>query len=614
MSKMLAVVRTRVEELLKPNLRAPSHNPAIALNGGAEIEIVRNKTKTKARIITREPATGDVEAIHIDRFDQSTDGINTTLGQSLTTSHSGNSDPPPTSTRPENSPKTSESTQDPPSLHDQCATEHSDNGTTVTFPRLDFVSADTTSSNASEQSAPVFSPASLQSSKTSIKEDTIIVPVDFDHIYLRDKKRMIYVGKLKEMPPPPALEKEWIESVRSQLLNDLSPVINSLPHSLSLARTRCELELCMAGDARDKSGTVELKPTVWIRCGSPKCKKAVIEAVKDLSYIHLFSRGSIRVHLNAPWPAANSVGEVLSAIEEPVSESQHRGFNRVRSPFEGMAGLQVRVMLPENSSACGMRVSITSVQNSRIAHNCVIGGLIRVDGIVYGLTTGHSFFDVLSPNSSEDTDPSDDGADSGSDTLSLRDDAQRSFGIQLPLSLAAEGRLTSSAYRTEVSWSIGWSDGALGPVSYAGLVGSNRYMDHAYHTPVISDFALIEMSPTDPSLSNSYEYADIWTAGISEEPTRTIKWSVDHIAEVPQSGEVIILSGKRGVQTAFMLDEDAVFMQRDATFWTKKLQTKYTLGQYPISTCSLLCSTSTYGSQSQEYQVRGLFRAQHSLV
>ena len=591
---MLAVVRTRVEELFKPSLRAPSHNPATTQNGGAQTQGARKETRTKSRIAIKKPATLTAEdpyaSIHTNHFDQSTDEIASSLEQSATTCHSGNSEPALTSGWPESDPETLESTQELPPLQDQCATEHSDNGITVTFPGRDFVSVDATSSNASEQSASVFSPTSLRSSKTSIEEDTITVPVNFDHIYLRDKKRKIYVGKLKEMPPPRALEKEWIER-RRQLLNDLSPVINSLPRSLSDAQTRCEPELCMAGDASDKSGTVQLKPTVWIRCGSPKCKKAVRQAVKDLSYIHVFSSGPVRVHLNAPWPAAittcNGFDEVFSsAIKEPVSEtqaseSQRHSFNRIPPSFEGRASLRIRIMLPENSSACGMRARITSIQNSRLQqHNCVIGGLIRVDGIVYGLTTGHSIFDSLLPNSSEDTsDLSDDGDDSDSGSLSLQDNAQRTPSIQPPLPSAAEDRLISSTYQAEASWSNRWSEGKLGPVSYAGLFGADRYMDHVYHTPLSSDFALIEMSLTDPSLSNTYESADIFTAGTSEEPTRTIKWNVDNVAEVPQSGEVKILSGTKGVQTAFVLTGDAAFMQRGAVFWTKKLQTKYPLGQ-----------------------------------
>ncbi|KAH8731768.1 hypothetical protein GQ44DRAFT_721947 [Phaeosphaeriaceae sp. PMI808] len=113
----------------------------------------------------------------------------------------------------------------------------------------------------------------------------------------------VFVGKLYNLPPPEELQMEWRQTIRPHLLKNLLTVIASLPPSLSRIETTIEPELCMSGKVLPGHLTVLLKPTIWLRCGSKPCQKAVQIAVEDIGHILRFP---VHVTQFPPRPASGS--------------------------------------------------------------------------------------------------------------------------------------------------------------------------------------------------------------------------------------------------------------------------------------------------------------------
>lgn len=123
----------------------------------------------------------------------------------------------------------------------------------------------------------------------------------------------LYMGGLRDFPPPPEIEFTWSTTIRSRLITDLRPVLASLPSSLARDATTVELELCMSGRNTAGSTTVHLKPTIWVRCGSKQAKKAVRAALADLSYLHAFP---LHITLEAPRFASNAFRISVSTVHQ----------------------------------------------------------------------------------------------------------------------------------------------------------------------------------------------------------------------------------------------------------------------------------------------------------
>ncbi|KAF2685155.1 hypothetical protein K458DRAFT_486797 [Lentithecium fluviatile CBS 122367] len=132
----------------------------------------------------------------------------------------------------------------------------------------------------------------------------------------------IFLGKLRDLPPPATAETAWL-STRNRLITDLRPVLAS--KSLPLDETMIELELCMSGRADAASDQVRLNPSIWIRCGSKRCREDIRKAVADLSYL----RGvQIHFRLDAPRFACRSTrcfSIVRRGTETPLPDTTSGG-------------------------------------------------------------------------------------------------------------------------------------------------------------------------------------------------------------------------------------------------------------------------------------------------
>jgi hypothetical protein len=229
--------------------------------------------------------------------------------------------------------------------------------------------------------------------------DTVNEEITSSRMY--SPEQGIFVGKLYELPPPEGLQLEWRQTIRSQLVKNLMTVIASLPKSLTRSETMIEPELCMSGENFHGYSTVTLTPTIWIRCGSKQCRKAVQQVVVDLSHIQRFP---VHVTLQAPRPA--SAGQASYSLSRDTDPSMVDEISLVepsrpvpvadmlsRQPPTIHNSLVVRVqsMNANQQSACGLRVQFCGPNGS--ITTCTLGGLVLLDDIVVGLTTAHAMFD-----------------------------------------------------------------------------------------------------------------------------------------------------------------------------------------------------------------------------
>jgi hypothetical protein len=240
------------------------------------------------------------------------------------------------------------------------------------------------------------------------KIDTVDENVDSTNIY--SPEQGIFVGKLRELPPPEELQLEWRQKIRPQLVKNLMTVIGSLSQSLTRSETTIEPELLMSGVSHHGHLTVTLKPTIWIRCGSKPCRKAVQQVVADLSNIQRFP---VHVTLHAPRPASagkpatspprvfdsSAVDEILPMEPNPSSSRPAKNPNMPdHTPLITLNDLSIRVqsLVDNHLSACELRIQFSDPNGAK--YTCTLGGLVLLDDEVVGLTTAHAMFDyVLGP-------------------------------------------------------------------------------------------------------------------------------------------------------------------------------------------------------------------------
>ncbi|KAK7180774.1 hypothetical protein PSPO01_13216 [Paraphaeosphaeria sporulosa] len=205
--------------------------------------------------------------------------------------------------------------------------------------------------------------------------------IDFwdNKVYFKPKrsKGKLCVGRTRKITCPQPLLIQWEKDILPRLMKDLAAV-----SSWSLPDETFEAELRMAGYVTKKDTTVELKPTVCIRCTSKTCRKEFEKAVKDLDYLVSFCSGGVEVRLGAPHLAATEA-EALPLTAGAQKELPIQEENNIN---------QVRMIQPwiDGDSACGLKLKIsTTVNDTDIESISTIGGLIKVDGKIYGLTTAH---------------------------------------------------------------------------------------------------------------------------------------------------------------------------------------------------------------------------------
>jgi hypothetical protein len=419
----------------------------------------------------------------------------------------------------------------------------------------DTSSTDCTSLNTLSSTAP---PSSFASSRTSattgLETESVFVHLNSRHIYIWNREQNVYMGKLLGCPPPVRMSTEWENVVRVRLLGDLYAVLQSLPHSLPRDRTVVEAELCMMGRCANPLEELEMIPTILIRCGGKRCKKAVENAVDDLDYLKNFSQGRVVVHRQAPRFASTTPNSrdlslrPLSLSDEPRS---------------------VEVAVSENASACGLPIRTKHLGLDRF---CTLGGLIQVNGKVYGLTTAHALVSLPNQPSSMTASDYDSGSDSSfSDSMTLPS-----------LKTSRELRRMEIECGLE-SQTENWTDAKLGPYSYL-TKRQPQGTNNAYPVSDASDFALIEIAEELSAMPNSYRTSDHGRSNSDHERPnlQTITKLGSPLSE-KSAKQVSIIRTFSDVRRGHLLSGDHAILDKGAIFSTKKIELDCALGMFTAS-------------------------------
>ncbi|KAF2728232.1 hypothetical protein EJ04DRAFT_569684 [Polyplosphaeria fusca] len=403
-------------------------------------------------------------------------------------------------------------------------------------------------SSKQSQHKTVASPAKLQvPTGADVNEHCVTVSKTSPNLQHFDKD--IWIGKLREHPPPEALEAVWLEEIRIRVVNDLQPVIQLLPRSTSPLHAIIEPDFCMTGTSGEHSDSVKLRPTVWIRCGSKRCKKVVKAAIEDMDYLHRF--GSVQVHLRAPILASKTGHKHLIPMDLTVTRGQ------------------VQVLMPDvfsthGFSACGLKIRVQDHHDSKVEHQWVVGGIIRVAGVIYGLTTAHSL--VENPR------------DGDISTVDDTDDSETESDKNLPISgppLEPRSQSRSSAEWTTVTIDVMNYAGHSNAESDSGIAGC-------------SDYALIGMGPGKETLYNFYEKAD------SPEERTTNTCTIDAWCPAPHGGDVDIICAPNDVRPGWLLKGSSMIITRNGIFTTRKIQTQTPLAA-GMSGTWVVCGSTLVG-------------------
>jgi hypothetical protein len=389
------------------------------------------------------------------------------------------------------------------------------------------------------------------------KIDTVDEEIGSTKMY--SPEQGIFVGKLYELPPREDLQLEWRQKIRPQLVKNLMTVIASLPQSLTRSETTIEPELIMSGSSFHGRSAVTLMPTIWIRCGSKQCRKAVQQAVADLSHVQQFP---VHVTLHAPRPAgAGQAPESLSRATDPSlvdeilpveADSSTRSItvtnvpDHTPLPTRNPLSIRVQSLIGNQRSACGLRVQFSSSNGEN--YTCTLGGLVLLDNVVVGLTTAHAIFDyesdpdVFSPKKVHDSHST---KHSGQDMRNNEPSTQSRIKFSVPASLRAAN--------------FGNFYFPSRPAS--AHVASPKNEDN-------HDFALLQLHP-----ERSETARNIYQTSHGYQPIDTI--SRDLTAKA-----VRVVCSSEDVKSGQLIEGDCVLIDKAGYWETKKIQLETPLGKY----------------------------------
>jgi hypothetical protein len=414
-------------------------------------------------------------------------------------------------------------------------------------------------SSSTPASSLVFSLPSLTSTRTSVDADTIFLPISSSKMYLFCEKTQLYVGKLRELPLPVDMESEWRDTMYLRLLGDLRCILQSLPSKRSRAKTIVEPELRLVGEPDAQTDLVELRPTVVIRCGCESYRTAIDDAVKDLGYLHAFSKGVVLVHRKAPKQASRP-----SSFASSSSTSLPAGHNTEL----------VELARPSTASACGISMRYTSCAGMTVRENlCIIGGLIKINNTVYGLTTGHSVA-IMPDESISDTDSeAESDAETEIETSSATSPVSSCEGLAGEELDGFSTRIwNESAHRIYGARDpVQWVSASLGPFNYLNHI--SHQIPYSTELPEASDFALVELGEDIQNLPNTYTSSSLPGLDIA-----TTTWTVDTISTEETAGPVSVVCSPTDVRPAHLLEGEYGYLDRHAFFSTRKVQTMHPLG------------------------------------
>ena len=293
----------------------------------------------------------------------------------------------------------------------------------------------------------------------------------------------------KRLAIPDAVVQMWNEDVKKRLDEDLQQIIGGI--SVGTDHIFSETQLYMAGTRRGNMLLAE--PTILITCGTKACRKRVDRYLSRLKLHYLDDFGHpIRVRYQ-PAPAYWASSSVLSAIEENESSVPVFGFSSLR---------QLWIEHTWSSTACGlkMRFDFTPDRQTRQCY-ATLGGIVRIDNIIYGMTTAHTFLARL-----------DNGAESSALEDTDTDSASSGYGSGTETETAVYRNSSKCFSYSDMSFKSLWRPKFHHPAafSFLGHVSKNNGIV-TDKSPSRSDWALVAVpySCVLPNLNSSSELQSV---------------------------------------------------------------------------------------------------------
>ncbi|PVH93713.1 hypothetical protein DM02DRAFT_619097 [Periconia macrospinosa] len=238
----------------------------------------------------------------------------------------------------------------------------------------------------------------------------------------------------------------------------------------------------------------------------------------------------------------------IAELYAPVAEESHSSVTVSPSPssrgtrdFVGVAGLRTfplgfrltGVSTPQNSiAACGGPVRFT-IRRGSFSYDviCTIGGVIRVQNDLYGLTTAHGMWE-------------NERDDSAHRRLSLSDPGYP-FGEMLPVSVSSSN--------------LGFNAISLEKLAYPVLYHLDKSRQESRAKEIEgADFALLRLRTTT-EMNNSFKSSD----------SKTTILRATSVS--PEPGPVSIVCSETDVRSGDLLRGSAIFMDWDGVWETKKI-------------------------------------------
>ncbi|KAF2437361.1 hypothetical protein P171DRAFT_526928 [Karstenula rhodostoma CBS 690.94] len=244
--------------------------------------------------------------------------------------------------------------------------------------------------------------------------------------------------------------------------------------------------------------TVQLHPTVCIRCSSKRCRKKFKEAVKDLEYLTPRFR-RVEVILETP-QFATGEPESSETITHEAANTQ------VRNP--SVKQTQQIQSWSHGDSACGLKLKTTTwISNKRIEAISTIGGVVKVDGKFYGLTTAHGIIAPPEPSASGQSSSCSSEVSTSESGSESSDDPEDTHSTDVT---------KINCESEEVYLPNRWDDlSSSGPACFCGQTQPLAPVDET-HASNNSDFALIDMGLSPSRLIfNTYSISNRRVADIN---------------------------------------------------------------------------------------------------
>lgn len=373
-------------------------------------------------------------------------------------------------------------------------------------------------------------------------------------------KGNIFVGKRLDIKPPPSIMNMWAEDILPRLSIDLQEISNAMI-SVQPDASIVEPHLCMCGVASKGQTYVTLRPCIWIRCGSKRCKELVQTTIKNLNWLGFIT---VEVHVRSPWLATSGSG-IVPPIEVPLSQ------NGI-STFDGSSlFIHVEHRLP-GSSACGMLCLASIARDGQILQQ----KLSRVGGLLFtmntalrwslcAVTTAHGMFGQgYTTNANSTVGSSESSNETESDDYDTDSEPEDDHTYESSVLFGAPNLNRVATVWQEIS-----SERLL---NFLGK-SHNSILDETpsnNELPKEADCALLDIANVF-NLLNTYK-----------SPDGVLNFLDSHIKDSGLGeGIVHLVFGEQDVVEGYMLPEPSVLLIQGTIFHTRKIEL-----QYPI--CELM--------------------------